>query len=251
MIADPDADAPRQAFAAWGVANGDPQGELARLQLADRAERQKRGRSGADRKAANHLIEQHGATWARPATAIGREPRFSRGFVEGITLDAPTFLARAPELFAVAPIRAVTLVDAADQIAAIASSTHIARLVALEFRNKSGTSALGDDGLRKLLASPHLGKLAMLDLRKNDIGRDGIEALCAARLPNLQYVGLFGNRADSPMEEYSEDYESGIIITNSVTDTPFGRELEAKYGEQRWLHAPSLLRVFPPSEGDF
>jgi len=251
VSADPDPDGPRKAFADWGVAHGDPQGELARLQLADKQRRQKHGRSGDERRLANALIAKHGATWAREISAFGREPRIARGFVEGITLDAPTFLARAHELYAVAPIRAVTFVDAANYVGAIAQSPHLARLVALTFRNKSGASPLGDDGLRRLLASPYLGKLAMLDVAKNEIGRAGIEAICAARLPRLAWVGLFGNRVDSPVDEYSEDHESGIIITNSVTETAFGRELEAKHGEQRWLHAPSLLRVYPPDEGDF
>jgi uncharacterized protein (TIGR02996 family) len=251
VIADPDADAPRQAFADWGVAHRDLQGELTRLQLADRDHRRKYGRSGADRRAANALVETHGATWAREVGAFGREPRFARGFVEGITLDAPTFLARAPELYAVAPIRAVTFLDAANHVAVLAASSNLARLVALELRNKSGASPLGDDGLRTLLASPHLRNLTMLVLAKNDIHRDGIEAICAARLPKLAYVGLFGNPEDSPVEEFSEDPQSGIVITNSVGDTPLGKELEAKYGEQRWLHAPSLLRVYPPDEQDF
>jgi uncharacterized protein (TIGR02996 family) len=251
VIANPDSDAPRKAFAAWGVAQGDPQGELARLQLADREHRQKRGRSGEDRRAANRLIEEHGATWARPVTEIGREPRFSRGFVEGVTLDAPTFLARAPELFSIAPIRAVTFVDAASHVAAIAASPYLARLVAIQFYNKSHASPLGDEGLRKLVASPHLGKLAMLQLAFNDLGRAGMEALAAARLRNLRYASLGNNREDSPVEEYGIDGINGEINNNSISLPDFGRELEAKYGEQAWLHAPSLLRVYPPDESDF
>jgi uncharacterized protein (TIGR02996 family) len=250
VIADPDSDAPRKAFADWGVANGDPQGELTRLQLADRAERQKRGRSGEHRQAANALIEQHGDVWARDVLSIASDPRFHRGFVEAVTLDAPTFLSRAPELYTRAPIRAVTFVDAGGHIDVIAASPHLARLVALNFYNPSRTSPIGDDGLRKLVASPHVRKLAVLDLGSNNITRAGLEALCAARLPKLAYVRLHGNPVDSPVEEFSEDPSSGIIITNSVTDTPFGRKLEAKYGEQAWLHAPSLVRVFPPSVGD-
>jgi hypothetical protein len=251
VIADPDADGPRRAFADWGVAHGDPQGELARLQLADRDDRKKYGRSGEHRRAANALIERHGATWSRAVIAIAAQPRFARGFVEGITLDAPTFLARAPELYAIAPIRAVTFVDAVSHIDAIAASPHLARLVAIDFYNKSHASPLGDEGLRKLVASPHLGKLRMLSVPFNDIGRSGMESLAAAKLAKLAYAVLANNREDSPVEEYSEDPFSGIIITNSITQTDLGRELEAKYGEQAWLHAPSLLRVFPPNEGDF
>ncbi len=251
VLADPDSDGPRKAFADWGVANGDPQGELARLQLADRKHRQEYGQSGPDRSAALELIRNHGSTWSRATAPFGREPRFARGFIEGITLDAPTFLARAPELFAIAPIRAVTFVDAASHVGALARSAHLARLVAIQFYNKSHASPLGDEGIQQLVASPHLRKLAMLAVPFNDIGRSGIEALAAAKLPSLAYVVLGNNRVDSPIETYGIDSISGFINNNSIELPDFGQELEARYGEQPWLHAPSRLRVFPPDEGDF
>ena len=56
---------------------------------------------------------------------------------------------------------------------------------------------------------------------------------------------------DSPVEEYGIDAMSGEINNNSISLPEFGRELEAKYGQQAWLHAPSRLMVFPPNEGDF
>lgn len=248
VLADPDADGPREAFAAWGVAHGDPQGELARLQLAIARERRTYGRSGPNLAAANALIEQHGATWARDVLAIASQPRFFRGFVESVTIDAPTFLARAPELYAAAPIRALTFVDAASHIAAIAASPHLARLVMLRFYNKSHGSPLGDAGLRTLLASPYLRKLAILDVPFNELGREGIEALCAAKLPALVYAGLGQNRVESPVETYGID--SGEIVNDSIQLPRFGRELEASYGPQPWLHAPSLLSPYPPNEGD-
>jgi hypothetical protein len=57
--------------------------------------------------------------------------------VEGITIDAPTFLSRAPEIYALAPIRAVVFVDAASHVDALARSPHLARLVVIHFENKS------------------------------------------------------------------------------------------------------------------
>jgi hypothetical protein len=166
-------------------------------------------------------------------------------------IDAPTFLARAPELYAVAPIRAVTFVDAASHVRALAASPHLGRLVAIQFYNKSHASPLGDEGMRQLVASPYLGKLAMLEVPFNDIGADGMEALAAAKLPRLAYASLGNNRVDSPVETYAVDGISGIINNNSIELPAFGQELEARYGEQPWLHGPSLLRVYPPDEGDF
>jgi hypothetical protein len=41
------------------------------------------------------------------------------------------------------------------------------------------------------------------------------------------------------------------LVKDGISLRAFGRELEAKYGEQAWLHGPSLLPLFPPSERDF
>jgi uncharacterized protein (TIGR02996 family) len=249
ILADPDADAPRIAFAEWAATHDPPRAELVQLQLADRDARRRYGRSVEAARSAEVLLARHGAAWAAPVSMIATEPSFGRGFVEGVTLDVPTFLARAAELYAIAPIRGVTFVDAGPYATALAASPYLERLVAIEFRNR--TRPLGDDGLRALVSSPYLGKLAMLSLPFNDIGRSGVEALAAAALPRLAYVALGNNPTDNPVDEYSEDWSSGLIITNSVTRTAFGRELEARYGERAWLHAPELLRAFPPRPSDF
>jgi hypothetical protein len=129
VIAAPDDDGRREAFAAWGVANGDPQGKLARLQLDERRERREGSTESMQRleQEARALVEVHGGEWARQVLAIASQPRFFRGFVEAITIDVPTFLARAPALFGIAPIRSVTFVDAGPDIAALAASPHHAR----------------------------------------------------------------------------------------------------------------------------
>lgn len=229
---------------------GDPQAELTEIQIRDRDARLQ-GRAELNAARAYALIERYGAEWAREVLTIASQPRFYRGFVEAVTLDGPTFLRRASDLYAIAPIRAVTLVDAANHIDAIAASPHLSRLVSLQFYNKSHDCPLGDSGLRTLVSSPFVTRLAMLRLGFNDIGRDGIEALAAARLPRLAYVSLGNNREASPVDAYSEDAFTGAINNSSITETQFGRDLEVRYGEQRWLHAPSLVPSFPPNEGDF
>jgi hypothetical protein len=254
VIADPDATAPREAFAQWGLGAKDPQGELTWLQLAERRERRTGTAEAAIRagSAAYALILKHGAAWSRPVLAMGSSPQFFRGFVEAVTLDAPTFLLRAAELYAIAPIRSINFVDAAADIEAILASPHIARLVALQFTNRSGASALGDAGLRAIAASPNLSKLAILHLPANKIGRPGIEALAASKgLPNLRYATVGDDRDDSPVEDYGIDGINGEINNDSIALPAFGRELEAKYGRLRWLHTPSESRFYPPDERDF
>lgn len=254
MIADPDATPPREAFARWGLGAKDLQGELTWLQLSEMRERRTgtahaAARAGSEARA---LILKHGPEWSRQVLTMASEPRFFRGFVEAVTLDAPTFLTRAAELYAMAPIRSINFVEAAADIEAIAASPHLARLVALQFTNRSGASALGDAGLRTLVASPHLSKLAILHLPSNKIGRPGIEALAASRgLPNLRYATVGDDLVDSPVEEYAIDGINGEINKNSIALPELGRELEAKYGRLPWLHAPSESRFFPPDERDF
>ena len=253
VITEPDADGPREAFAAWGVAHGDLQGELARVQLAEAHERRAGTTVDAAQRSieADALIEQHGRKWARDVLTIASQPQFFRGFVESITSDVPTFLARAEELYAVAPIRGVTFIDAGPYIDALAASPFLARLVSVAFYNKSEAAPLGDAGLRKLVASPHLGKLAILLLGFNEISLEGVEAIAASKqVPRLRYVALGNERVDRVVEDFGEDALSGQIVPNSISLPPLGRMLETKYGELRWLHAPSLFRRFPPDLHD-
>ncbi len=251
VIHDPDSDEPRRRFAEWGVPRSDPQAELTQLQLAGRDERRRNDLYAAATyglKAAA-LLEQHRQVWDSDVRAITTLPSvFYRGFVEHAFVDAPTFLSRAPELYAIAPIRAITFIDAGDHVDAIAASPHLARLVSVVFGRKS--RPIGDAGLRTFLASPYLGKLRLLSAPFNDIGGNGMEALCAAHLPSLIYANLGNNRVDSPQEECAFDNISGLVNNNSISLPKLGRELEAKYGPQPWLHAPSLLSPYPPNEGD-
>lgn len=253
VIADPDADAPREAFATWGVAHGDLQGELARIQLAEAHER----RYGDERDArrlgvqAFDLIARHRNEWARDVLSIASQPQFFRGFVEAVVVDVPTFLSRAGELYDVAPIRSIQFIDAGPHIDALAASPYLARLVAIDFRNRSNTAGLGDAGLRTLVNSPYLHKLAILHLAFNDIGLEGVEALAGSKqLPRLRYVTLGNNPVDDPTEDFGIDGVSGEINNNSISLPPLGRELEAKFGELPWLHGVSNFRLFPPDEHD-
>ena len=253
VIADPDADAPRQEFAAWGAQVGDRQAELTRIQLAEARERRVGTTADANRlyAEARALIERYGEVWARDVLAIASHPRFFRGFVEAVVLDVPTFLARAPELYAIAPIRSVVFVDAGPHIDALAASPHLARLVSMEFYNRSQSAPLGDHGLRTLVQSPYLDKLTLLQLAWNEITREGVEALAASKkVPHLRDVALGNNPVGKVGEEYAEDPLTFEIVRNSISLPPLGQELEMNYGSLPWLHGPSLFRMFPPTLHD-
>jgi hypothetical protein len=253
VIADPDADAPREAFAAWGVAHGDQQGELARIQLAEAHERRLGSPLEAHRRylEAYDLIEQHEKEWAHEVLAIASQPQFFRGFVEVVTLDVPAFLSRAQDLYALAPVRGVIFVDAGPHMDALTASPQLSRLVYIKFYNRSDAAPLADAGLRTLLASPHLGKLRVLQLGWNEITAEGVKALAASTLGRqLRYVSLGNNPTEDPSEQFGIDAITLEINRDSIWLPPFGQALEAKHGELPWLHAPSMFRMFPPDLHD-
>jgi uncharacterized protein (TIGR02996 family) len=248
VVDEPEAEAPRRAFAAWLDAQGDPQGEFIRLQLDAARERSRFGYSEDHArlsKAAKAILARHGNDWSQAVDRIASDPRFHSGFVEGVTIDARQFLAHAAELYRVAPVRHVVLTGARDVIDELAASPHLDRLASLGLdRNQ-----LGDEDVRAIVASPHLGRLGQLDISFNDVGVAGLEALCASKnLPRLAHVNFEGNRVKAPVEEFGEDW-TGPIIWRSFPE--YGQQLEARYGPQPWLHAPSMLADYPPMEADF
>jgi len=251
VLDDPDAEAPRAAFAKWLDEQGDPQGEFIRLQL-EAARELRRGLYCEDyarlSEAARALQAAHGREWSRDVEVIASQPRFYRGFVEGVTIDARMFLDHAPELYRAAPVRHVVMTDARDVIGEIAASPHLGRLTSLGLQG----NGLGDDEVGAIIQSPHLERLKALNLSFNDAGMPALEALCASKgQPVLAYVNFHANRVDAPVEEYGVDWMTGRIVRESIALPEFGDQLETKYGPQLWLHGPSRLANYPPSEEDF
>ena len=248
VLDDPDAEAPRRAFAAWLDARGEPQGEFIRLQLEASRELRKEGHSTEYielGRRATELRSRYGADWSRPVDSIASEPRFYRGFVEGVTIGTAEFLSRADQLYRAAPIRHITFTGARGAMAALAASPALARLVSIGLQDNQ----LGDGDVQAFAASPHLGRLRRLTLAWNEIGEQGLEALFASSsLTGLAYLNFEGNRVKSPTEEWGEDWATGRIVPESVSLPEAGQRLESRYGTRPWLHAPTLLRHFPPSE---
>ena len=178
-----------------------PAGEFIRLQLDASHALREYGLTSSKHlqldAAAKTILAKHGDEWSHAVVAIASQPRFYRGFVEGVTIDARQFLARASELYPTAPIRHVVLTAAREVIGELAASPHLARLTSLGLQ----ANRLGDNGVREIAASPHLSKLKRLDLSFDDVTAAGIETLCASQgLPQLAYVNLAGNKVKSPVE---------------------------------------------------
>jgi len=246
----PAEDTPRVLFAAFLHAQGDPYGTFIRAQLA----RTQALRHGSDEEAsrfeeeARWIENEHRTTtWMNGIEKLVRLPWFIRGFVEKVVVDARQYLDHADELYRRAPIRHLVLSEVGDLVAEVARDPHLAQLVSLTLDNSTGKRPIGDAGLAAVAVSPHLRNLKTLGIPHQGIGAAGLEALCASKvLPSLIYINMVGNKFDDPIEGFGTDWATGRGEVNGTYLPPFGRELEARFGELAWLHAPSRLRHFPP-----
>jgi len=254
VIADPDSDEARLALARALRERGDAQGELMDLQTKAAHELRTYGATSEYRTMrlrASELEAKHAATWTSGVRHLATQPILLRGLVEGVTVEANRFLAIAPQLYELAPIRQVILVDTGDAIADIARSPLLDRLVSLSFYNRSRTAAIGDAGARALAGSAHVHRLKRLGLENNELTAAGIDAIAGSKMLNsLIYVGLGGNPAPSPVESYGTDPMTGSVASSSGWLDDAGRALEAKYGDLAWLHAPTRLLNYPPDDAD-
>jgi len=250
VLADPDGDEPRSAYMAYAAANGDPRADFIRVQLA-LAEAHRRGAAIEEwsplYQTSKMYLEKHGALWRQPLEPVVIDslidkPGFRRGFVEDVTMDAAAFAREAPRVFALAPIRYVSLRDVMRSPQALASP-HLARIRSLDLSARG----VDDAAIAILAGSPHARGLRWLELSKNAIGRAGLDALVASpHLTGLRYVNFVGNPVGDPVDGYSMD---GFAVSDTHP-SELGRELEAKHGRIEWLHSPSRFAASYPPDPD-
>jgi uncharacterized protein (TIGR02996 family) len=190
VCADPDDDGPRLILADWLDEHGDPRGEFIRVQLA-------LARLPADDPHREALVEREAALlarfhvpWTEGFKGLAAGPEFRRGFVETINIDGRTFLRRADELFRMAPIRHVRLLDVGSTFERLIQSPQLARLTALTVYAQHM-----DDRLTRLLAeSPYLEGLRSLNIGRNRVGDRGVERLAwSPRFRQLVDLNLSDN----------------------------------------------------------
>ncbi len=202
VLAAPDDDAPRLAYAAWLSAQGDPRGEFiaAQCRLARQRPNPQRRHELAERE--RELGQSLRKAFAAEVKKTADHWEIRRGFIDEIRTDADKLLAGWQPLFASQPIRRLTLRGVTvEHVRALVATGVIGRLVNLGLHGKLGAKGvrllaeapdlaairklnlagcrLGDDGVAALLASPHLA-CTQLTLRENDISDEGVEALAGA-----------------------------------------------------------------------
>lgn len=225
VAANPHDDLPKLVFADWLDEHGDPErAEFIRTQLA------------GDEERADELLRGHGDRWAAPFPA--RRGTFRRGFLVGLSLDGDEFLQHAPAIDRLRTVERVELRAQARHAAELAACPQLRLVRQLELCDP----ALGEDGLRHLAASQHLGplerlnlvhcgltavavpllggmasdRLWMLDLGGNHLGDTGAALLCAC--PKLTGVADLNLRST----------EIGPPTADALAASPWLRSL-------RWL----------------
>ena len=244
VLRDPDADEPRLAYAAWLAQRNDPLADFIRVQMQLAEAFRAHGNVGkwsGPYKASKAYIEKHGARWRLPleslvAEGVVRELEFYRGFVEHVSMDAHAFLAHADRVFAVAPVRHLTLTGVTAAPQALAAPA-MERMVSLSLRS----AGIDASAIAILAGSPNSHRLAWLDLWNNVIGIAGLEAICSSRhLRALVYVGLSSD-GPNPVDTGGGDDE------DTVSSTELGHDLEQRFGPQPWIHAPRFFGAgWPP-----
>jgi len=169
VLAAPDDDAPRLAFADYCDRLRDPRGAWIRAQLAD--------------DAAEVPAEIHAAARGLFAAVSGEDLVWRRGFVETLSLAGRAFITLGPSILRQTPLREVRLVAAQPYLGELAAAAHLACLRTLDLRG----NRIGSAGLATLSASPHL-TVDALNLACNNLTAGDVPTL-----PTLRRLDLSGN----------------------------------------------------------
>ena len=242
VIANPDDDQPRLAYARYMDDDQDPRGEFIRVEIElNRLNGNQEEPELLPLAEKSHsMIEQYGKALAGPIGSLVDNYSFERGFVELVELRAQRFLELASQLFSLAPIRHLDLREVRPVTRELLSSPYLSGIRSLSLENNQ----LTDRDVEDLAQSPHLTQLRWLSLADNLVGIAGAEALADSRnLPNLRYVHFAGNPVN-PNQQFGQD--QGVIVESWMPDE--GRELERRHGRIPWLRAePHTIYDIPPS----
>jgi uncharacterized protein (TIGR02996 family) len=199
----PDDDAVRLIYADWlddRAAPGDAdRAEFIRVQIA--AVSLRGPELARSHRRSRDLLELHWDEWTAPIWRIlGRKTHasvapvgFRRGFLHELTLDADELTAHHRALFRLGPIGKIRLLAAGGRGAALSACEPLSRLRELEFADYFREPFTASD-MMALANSPHLGRLRVLRLNRNNLGDAGVYALAGAEwLPGVVVLDLTDN----------------------------------------------------------
>ena len=201
IVANPDEDTPRLAFADWLQEHGDghdrARAEHIRVQIdATRHEFESAAWKRTMAKAVT-IQQAHGAAWLGPLRKLGNvklesDHAFRRGLLFWWYTPTKTFLQKSHqeavcEWLPRVGADCITLKNKATREPEVAASP------ALRWASKFDwvDSRMDDSGLVALATSPHFGRLNSFKLEECKLTDDGLRAFAAtADIPNLKHFGL-------------------------------------------------------------
>jgi uncharacterized protein (TIGR02996 family) len=251
VLADPEDDTPRLAYADWLAENGQPdRAEFIRLQL-ERA-RQPHPQSHTPGARESALLTAHRQEWLPQVRQLGREYfDFHRGFPEQARyVEMADFPRWDASLWQVAPVIDVQFTDypavsgsyrppedKEAMLGALAGKPELAHVRILGLV-ELGLSAAD---LEILFGSPHLTRLHTLNLTgPNFAGADtGRVLACLGRLPALRHLYLDANRIG--------DEEVAVLLASPVTarltDLGLGNSNISDVGAELLASSPAVANL--------
>ncbi|MBL8680985.1 MAG: TIGR02996 domain-containing protein [Myxococcales bacterium] len=246
VIAAPDDDVPRMAYADLLVARGDPRGEFIRVQCAlangdvEFLEKQEL------RERAGKLLLEHEKSWRELAGIADKiQVEWRRGFIDEATLTGEQFAGEIGEqLFAREPVRHARIRVNSERVAKkVGEAPHLTRLSALTLDGLSGGSVLepilaadltalrganfggmvDPESLPTVTSATSLSNLERLSLSGSDIGGAFGDALRDWQLVSLQT--LFASRCgllDEDLVALAESAALTQLVTLCVARNEYG-----------------------------
>jgi hypothetical protein len=173
----------------------------------------------------NKLLAAHRERIAGDIAGMCKNYIIRRGFVEGVHVLTPHWLEHGQRMRALAPVLDLTVREplvVVDRF--LASSFTGIRSIDLRM------AGITDAHVQILASNPTVSDLLWLNLSQNGLGQASLDALAASEhLPRLAWLGFAGNAVGDPTPDVADD--TGFVVHVDFR----GRELEAKYGEERWL----------------
>ncbi len=230
----PEDDAPRLIYADWLDEHGqESRAEFIRVQcaLASIPDNDPR-RPALEECEADHLTRHH-SQWSECLKGFAGWTEFRRGFIETINIESRRFLQHADELFSIAPIRNVRLLDVGSSLSRIVDCPMLSRLNALTIYAQHR----GEDLPKALASSPYLENLTGLNLGRNRLGDRGAELIATStRFKNLSQLDLRDNAiGDQGASAFGES--SQLKCLNSLE---LGRNEIGRRGLEDLVCSPTL-----------
>lgn len=237
ICADPDDDGPRLVFADWLDEHDQAdRAEFIRVQCALAQMPTDDPRYPLLAGIETNLLARYHALWSRNLMGIAGWAEFRRGFVETVNIPARQFLARANDLFLIAPVRHVRFLDVGSSLPHLLQSPYMGRLSGLTIYAQH----LGEDLPRALVESPHLDGLRNLNIRRNRIGDRGVERLAwSPRFRHLTHLDLGDNAlGDTGVRALAESTN-----LSQLTDLNLWRNEVTRAGLGCLTTSPALLNL--------